>query len=363
LQALEQKVRLLQINSERYSQSIRGGATITVERQGDHDRRGERKRRSLHVNQLGEVSISPAQGQVFDGAGRSMPNLIVVGSTFYSYSSKIARLDGGRPWVRSTIPGPAGVGTFFPYHGRPGEVNLGGAGSYAGLINLLATAVGPVATAGQAIVDGQQTSEFTAVVEPLSLIEGLPPKMLQTLRRHRPREKLEVFITESGLPVRVIVSTRMSSSMASTTTDILAVNIPVGVKQPPARRTIGEAEFVKLLRRNHVLGGFRIETTGSTGASSIAPPPAVRRAGGHELAEFKLGRAVMAESGCLACHRIGSEGNPGPGPALTHIGSVLSRRAIEHALIDPSAPMPSFKHLPAAKFKALVEFLSELRKR
>jgi menaquinol-cytochrome c reductase cytochrome b/c subunit len=70
---------------------------------------------------------------------------------------------------------------------------------------------------------------------------------------------------------------------------------------------------------------------------------------------------VVAQSGCLACHRLGQDGNHGPGPGLTHIGSMLSRHGIEHALINPSAPMPSFKHLPAAKLKAVAEFLSELR--
>jgi hypothetical protein len=31
------------------------------------------------------------------------------------------------------------------------------------------------------------------------------------------------------------------------------------------------------------------------------------------------------------------------------------------AAVEPRAPMPSFSHLPAAKFKALVEFLVLLR--
>jgi hypothetical protein len=93
---------------------------------------------------------------------------------------------------------------------------------------------------------------------------------------------------------------------------------------------------------------------------TVAPPPAVVRAGKRQLTEFERGRTVMAQSGCLACHRIGQSGNPGPGPSLDHVGSRLSRRGIEHALIDPTAPMPSFKHLPAGKFKALVTFLSDL---
>jgi ubiquinol-cytochrome c reductase cytochrome b subunit/menaquinol-cytochrome c reductase cytochrome b/c subunit len=107
--------------------------------------------------------------------------------------------------------------------------------------------------------------------------------------------------------------------------------------------------------------GSALLTTGGPTAIAISPPPAVVKAGGQRLAEFEQGRMVVAQSGCLACHRIGQAGSTGPGPSLTHIGSTLSRHGIEHALIDPHAPMLSFRHLPPAKFKAVVAFLSELR--
>ena len=93
----------------------------------------------------------------------------------------------------------------------------------------------------------------------------------------------------------------------------------------------------------------------------VPVPESVKRVGGAELKEFKKGRTVYAQSGCDACHRIGSRGNPGPGPSLAHVGSKLSMRRIEHALVDPSEPMPSFKNLPPTKFHALVRFLSLLR--
>jgi hypothetical protein len=92
-------------------------------------------------------------------------------------------------------------------------------------------------------------------------------------------------------------------------------------------------------------------------------PAAVRHAGGKELKDFETGRTVYAQSGCAACHRIDKFGNEGPGPNLTRIGSILSRSQIEKALLHPSAPMPSFKNLPGAKLKAVIEFLSLLRRR
>jgi hypothetical protein len=96
-------------------------------------------------------------------------------------------------------------------------------------------------------------------------------------------------------------------------------------------------------------------------ALSIRPPPSVKRAGGRPLAEFYLGRALVEQSGCLACHRIGDRGAGEPGPALTHIGSMMPQRSIERVLIDAEPPMPSFKELPRARFRALVRFLSLLR--
>jgi mono/diheme cytochrome c family protein len=91
------------------------------------------------------------------------------------------------------------------------------------------------------------------------------------------------------------------------------------------------------------------------------PPAFVRRAGGHEVSEYEAGKRVVAQSGCLACHRIGDGGNRGPGRNLTHVGSRLSGRQIAHALVDPQAPMPSFRHLPAQKLHDIVRFLALLR--
>lgn len=94
---------------------------------------------------------------------------------------------------------------------------------------------------------------------------------------------------------------------------------------------------------------------------SIAPPAAVARAGGSELAAFNLGRSVAARAGCLGCHRIGSQGKAGPGPNLSYVGSMLPAGIIERVLIEPEPPMPSFAHLPRSRFRALVRFLSLLR--
>jgi hypothetical protein len=75
----------------------------------------------------------------------------------------------------------------------------------------------------------------------------------------------------------------------------------------------------------------------------------------------EAGRVELARSGCLACHRIGDNGNRGPGPNLTHVGSKLSAQEIARALVNPRPPMPSFRDLPAQKFEDIVRFLAALR--
>jgi menaquinol-cytochrome c reductase cytochrome b/c subunit len=77
--------------------------------------------------------------------------------------------------------------------------------------------------------------------------------------------------------------------------------------------------------------------------------------------QYEAGKLVAAQSGCLACHKIGENGNDGPGPHLTDIGSKLYPAAIERTLDNPTAPMPSFRNLPADKKKALVAFLAQLK--
>jgi menaquinol-cytochrome c reductase cytochrome b/c subunit len=101
--------------------------------------------------------------------------------------------------------------------------------------------------------------------------------------------------------------------------------------------------------------------TGSPTAIEMPVPTAVKQAGGKLLAEYEEGRKVVAQSGCLACHKLGDNGNAGPGPELTQIASRIPRQAIARTLVNPTAPMPSFKNLPAKKFEAIVNFLSQLK--
>jgi menaquinol-cytochrome c reductase cytochrome b/c subunit len=102
-------------------------------------------------------------------------------------------------------------------------------------------------------------------------------------------------------------------------------------------------------------------STGSPNSVDISPPSSLTAS---QAASFRAGELVVGQSGCLACHVIGENGNNGPGPALTHIGSIRRPDAIASTLRNPTAPMPSFSGLAKQypqKFKNLVNFLSELQ--
>ena len=77
--------------------------------------------------------------------------------------------------------------------------------------------------------------------------------------------------------------------------------------------------------------------------------------------QFEQGKQVAAQSGCLACHKFGENGNDGPGPELTEIGSKLPANAIERTLVNPSGIMPEYGNLPPEKFESLVAFLASLQ--
>jgi menaquinol-cytochrome c reductase cytochrome b/c subunit len=82
----------------------------------------------------------------------------------------------------------------------------------------------------------------------------------------------------------------------------------------------------------------------------------------YEVAEkYEKGKLIVAQSGCLACHKIGHNGNDGPGPDLTEIANVLPKAAILRTLENPTPPMPSFAGMPEEKKAAMVDFLAQLR--
>jgi menaquinol-cytochrome c reductase cytochrome b/c subunit len=77
--------------------------------------------------------------------------------------------------------------------------------------------------------------------------------------------------------------------------------------------------------------------------------------------QFEAGKLVAAQSGCLACHKFGENGNDGPGPNLSKIGARLPKEAIARTLRNPTSPMPPYGNLPPEKFMSLVNFLAQMK--
>jgi quinol---cytochrome c reductase cytochrome c subunit, bacillus type len=77
--------------------------------------------------------------------------------------------------------------------------------------------------------------------------------------------------------------------------------------------------------------------------------------------QYEAGKLVVAQSACLACHKIGDSGNGTLAPDLTHIGSRIPRAAILRSLEAGPSIMPSFKSLGQKKLNEVADFLSYLK--
>ncbi len=133
-----------------------------------------------------------------------------------------------------------------------------------------------------------------------------------------------------------------------------------GPERRPERRPIATLTGIFVIGAMALLT-YEGANAGSPTAIEMATPAAVVQAGGKTLAEYEAGKLAVAQSGCLSCHKIGDNGNDGPGPNLTHIGSRLPSQGIARTLVNPTAPMPPFKTLPPQKFNSIVAFLSQLK--
>jgi menaquinol-cytochrome c reductase cytochrome b/c subunit len=80
-----------------------------------------------------------------------------------------------------------------------------------------------------------------------------------------------------------------------------------------------------------------------------------------EVAErYEPGKEVVQQAGCLSCHKLGENGNNGPGVELTHIGSRIPQSAIIRSLQIGPGIMPSYEDLPPKKQQDAAEFLASL---
>ncbi len=257
LQALEQKMLALQFNSERFSASLSVAETPHVGGPiggfehifGRASGAAKAMRTTALLTVAGEASFVPQAanleatflGLTFHGR--------LIGTTMYVEEPFIAKLDGGRPWVEEpdqSLEQAADVGS-------PGEAQGGPTSGFKSVIDAIARARS-VQEVGLATVDGQATRQFRLTIARSSLVGGKKPSRSEArfLRKlFDPLARVELFIAEDGLPVRMrfVLGLRHDAGEMITQTDLLAVNVPVVVQAPPAAETIGAVELKRLLAR------------------------------------------------------------------------------------------------------------------
>jgi menaquinol-cytochrome c reductase cytochrome b/c subunit len=215
--------------------------------------------------------------------------------------------------------------------------------------------------------DGAMACVVLAVIITMSLVlgAGQGPKANPTTTSYVPRpDWYFFFLFELLRVVKPANFTQMATIGVPTIGMILLFLLPFydrGPERRPERRPIAMLTFLVVVGAMALLT-YKGAHAGDPTTIGMQTPARIVRAGGTTLAEFEAGKAVVAQSGCLACHKIGENGNDGPGPNLTHIATRLtSGTIIARTLVNPTAPMPSFKNLPPNKFKAAVAFLNQLK--
>jgi len=214
--------------------------------------------------------------------------------------------------------------------------------------------------------DGLMACVVMLVIILLSLTLGaeLGPKADPTTTTYVPRpEWYFYFLFEVLRVIKPPSLVPLATIGVPTIAMILLFLLPFydrGPERRPERRPIATAAGIFTIAAMAYLT-YLGANAGSPTKIEMATPASVLSQGGKVVADYNAGKQVVAQSGCLACHKIGENGNGGPGPPLTNIAARLPRQAIARTLINPTAPMPSFRNLPPAKFDSLVSFLSQLK--
>ncbi len=189
----------------------------------------------------------------------------------------------------------------------------------------------------------------------LALVFGaeLGPKADPTTTTYVPRpEWYFFFLFELLRVIKPAILTPLATIGVPTIAMVLLFTLPFidkGPERRPERRPIATTAGILTI--------FAMGYLTYLGASAGSPNEVDMKT----AAKYEPGKLVVAQSGCLACHKIGENGNSGPGPNLTNIGDRLLPAAIKRTLENPTAPMPSFKGLPADKKSELVAFLASLK--
>ena len=193
-----------------------------------------------------------------------------------------------------------------------------------------------------------------AVIIFMSLFLGaeLGPKADPTTTTYVPRpEWYYFFLFEVLRIIKPAVLTPVAAIGVPTIAIILLVLLPFydrGAERRPERRPIATtAGILTILTMGYLT--YLGAAAGSPNEIDV-----------EVAAQYEPGKLVAAQAGCLACHKIGHNGNDGPGPELTDIANKLPKAAILRTLENPTAPMPSYSDMDPERKEELVDFLAQL---
>jgi ubiquinol-cytochrome c reductase cytochrome b subunit/menaquinol-cytochrome c reductase cytochrome b/c subunit len=208
-----------------------------------------------------------------------------------------------------------------------------------------------------------------AAIIALSIVLGaeLGPKADPTTTTYTPRpEWYFFFLFELLRVIKPPALVPLATIGIPTICMILLFLLPFydrGPERRPERRPIATAAGLFTIAAMGYLT-YLGAAAGPPTQIDLATPARIKAQGPKVVAQYEKGKLVVGQSGCLACHKIGENGNAGPGPPLTEIGARLPAAAIARTLVNPTAPMPSFAGLQKQspdKFNALVAYLGQLK--
>lgn len=193
-----------------------------------------------------------------------------------------------------------------------------------------------------------------AVIVIMSLFLGaeLGPKADPTTTTYVPRpEWYYFFLFEVLRIIKPAVLTPVAAIGVPTIAIVLLILLPFydrGAERRPERRPIATtAGILTILTMGYLT--YLGAAAGSPNEIDV-----------EVAAQYEPGKLVAAQAGCLACHKIGHNGNDGPGPELTDIANKLPKAAILRTLENPTAPMPSYSDMDPERKQELVDFLAQL---
>ncbi|MGZ4268658.1 MAG: c-type cytochrome [Solirubrobacteraceae bacterium] len=200
----------------------------------------------------------------------------------------------------------------------------------------------------------------------LTLGAELGPKADPTTTTYTPRpEWYFFFLFELLRVIKPAALTPLATIGVPTICMILLFLLPFydrGPERRPERRPIATIAGIFTICAMGYLT-YLGANAGPPTEIALATPARVKAMGPAMLAEYEKGKQVVAQSGCLACHKIAENGGT-LGPDLTHIADRVPAQAIARTLVNPTSPMPSFVGLQRKspdKFKAIVTYLSQLK--